>query len=131
MDVCVVISDLAGGLQCDLVVTLSDIPGEVTGMLPTAIQACSCYSHRFECILFSDEGEDYTTTPARVYEATFPSATTMNGDVACDTITIIDDDVLEGTHDLGFTISGTSLLQGIMFLGQLTTVDIEDDESKY
>ena len=54
----------------------------------------------------------------------------MNGDVACDTITIIDDDVLEGTHDLGFTIGGTSL-QGIMFLGQLTAVDIEDDESKY
>ena len=35
MDVCVVISDLAGELQCDLVVTLSDLPGTFTGMLPT------------------------------------------------------------------------------------------------
>ena len=75
-----------------------------------------------------------------MYEATFPSGSTVNGNVACDTITIIDDDVLEGTHDFGFTIGGTSLavqppppalMQRIMFFGELTSVDIEDDESKY
>jgi len=43
--VCVVISDLAGELQCDLVVTLSDLPGTFTGMLPTAIQMYKCNSH--------------------------------------------------------------------------------------
>ena len=75
-----------------------------------------------------------------MYEATFPSATTMNGDVACDTITIIDDDVLEGSHTVGFTIRGTSLevqppppqmMQRITFFDELTTVEIEDDDSKY
>ena len=44
MDVCVVISDLAGELQCDLVVTLSDLPG-TAGVLPTAILMCTCNSY--------------------------------------------------------------------------------------
>jgi len=45
VDVCVVISDLAGVLQCDLVVMLSDLPGASTGMLPTAIQMYNCNSY--------------------------------------------------------------------------------------
>jgi len=54
----------------------------------------------------------------------------MNGDTACDTITIIDDDVLEGPHDFSFQIIGTTP-SGTTFAGQLTTVNIEDNESKY
>jgi len=69
-------------------------------------------------------------TPEGIYEATFPSTTTMNGDVACDTITIIDDDVLEGPHAFGFLITRTSP-SGSTFAGQFTTVNIEDNESKY
>ena len=68
--------------------------------------------------------------PAGVYEATFPSTTTMNGDTACDTITVIDDDVLEGPHDLSFLITGTSL-PGITRVNFFTTVNVEDNESKY
>ena len=68
-------------------------------------------------------------TPAGMYEATFPSTTTMNGDTACDTITIIDDDMLEGPHNFGFQIAGTSLT-GITLMNTFTTVNIEDDESK-
>ena len=68
--------------------------------------------------------------PEGVYEATFPSMTTINGDVACDTITIIDDNVLEGPHDFGFLISGTSL-PGITFIGEFTIVNIEDAGSKH
>ena len=68
--------------------------------------------------------------PAGTYEATFPSTTTINGDTACDTITIIDDDVLEGPHDFSFQIIGTTP-SGTTFAGQLTTVNIEDNESKY
>ena len=39
VDVCVVISDLTGELQSDLVVTLDPVPGDVTGTytIPTAI----------------------------------------------------------------------------------------------
>jgi len=129
VDVCVVISDLAGELQCGLVVMFSVLPG-TAGMLSTAIQMSSCNSYRFKCILLSDEGLDYTVMPAGVYEATFPSTTTMNGDVACDTITIIDDTVLEGPHAFGLLINGTSP-SGTTFAGQFTTVNIEDDESKY
>jgi len=68
-------------------------------------------------------------TPAGIYEATFPSTTTMNGDTACDTITIIDDDVLEGPHDFSFLITGTSL-PGITLMDFFTTVNIEDDDGK-
>ena len=79
----------------------------------------------------SDEGEDYIV---EVYEATFPSVTTMNGDTACDTITIVDDSDLEGPQDFGFFISrvtvGGSTLPGIQFMGQFTTVEIEDNDGK-
>ena len=129
MDVCVAISDLTGELQCDLVVMLSTSPGIFAGMLPTAIQMCNYDSYRFKCILLSDEGLDYTVTPPGVYEATFPSTTTMNGDVACDTITIIDDNVLEGLQFFGFQIISSSL-PGITLFDGLAMVFIEDDESK-
>ena len=80
----------------------------------------------------SAEGEDYTVTPPGVYEAAFPSVTTMNGDTACDTITIIDDSDLEGQHDFRFTIDratvGGTFLPGIQFMDQFTTVAIEDNE---
>ena len=84
------------------------------------------------CTISSAENEDYTVTPPGVYETIFPSVTTMNGDTACDTITIVDDSDLEGLHDLGFfisrvTVSG-STLPGIQFNGQLTSVEIEDNE---
>jgi len=69
-------------------------------------------------------------TPAGVYETTFPSTITMNGDTACDAITIIDDDVLEGPHEFSFQIIGTTP-SGTTFTGQFTTVNIEDNESKY
>ena len=82
----------------------------------------------------SAEGEDYTVTPPGVYEATFPSVTTMNGDTACDTVTIIDDSDLEGQHDVGFFISGASVggtsLSGIQFIGQFTSVEIEDNDGR-
>ena len=86
------------------------------------------------CTIPSAEGEDYTVTPPGVYEATFPSVTTMNGDTACDTITIIDDSDLEGSHDVGFsirraTVGGTSL-PGIQFIGQFTSVEIEDNDGR-
>jgi len=108
---------------------LSDLPSIFAGMLPTAIQISNYDSYRFKCILLSGEGLDYTVTPQGVYEATFPSTTTMNGDNACFTITIIDDDVLEGPHNFGLLITGTSL-PGITFTGQFTSVNIEDDDGK-
>ena len=86
------------------------------------------------CTIPSAEGEDYTVTPPGVYEATFPSVTTMNGDTACDTVTIIDDSDLEGQHDVGFFISGASVggtsLSGIQFIGEFTSVEIEDNDGR-
>jgi len=79
----------------------------------------------------SDQGEDYIVD---VYETTFLSLTTMNGDTACDTVTIVDDSDLEGSHDVGFFISGASVggrtLSRIQFMGQFTSVEIEDNEGR-
>ena len=49
VDVCVVISDLTGELQCDLVVTLDPVPGDVTGTytMPTAIMRNCIYLHAY------------------------------------------------------------------------------------
>ena len=75
--------------------------------------------------------EDYIVD---MYEATFLSLTTMNGDTACDTVTIIDDSDLEGPHDVGFFISGASVggrtLSRIQFMGQFTSVEIEDNDGR-
>ena len=79
----------------------------------------------------SVEGEDYTVTPLGVYEATFISGSEI-GSTACDTITIVDDSALEGPHNFAFFISGASVggtsLSGVA-VGQLATVEIEDNES--
>ena len=86
------------------------------------------------CTISSAEGEDYTVTPPGVYEATFPSVTTMNGDTACDTVTIVDDGDLEGQHAVGFSIRratvGGTTLPGIQFIGQFTSVEIEDNDGR-
>ena len=79
----------------------------------------------------SVEGDDFSGTPPGVYEATFLSGSEI-GSTACDTITIVDDNALEGPHNFGFFISGASVgdtsLSGVA-MGQLATVEIEDNES--
>jgi len=46
--------------------------------------------------------------PPDVFEATFLAAmSTSNGDTACDIVTIIDDDVLEGEHSFEILITAT------------------------
>ena len=45
--------------------------------------------------------------PPDIFEATFLATSTSNGDAACDIITIIDDDVLEGEHSFEVQITAT------------------------
>ena len=79
----------------------------------------------------SVEDEDFIGTPPDVYEATFLSGSEI-GNTACDTIIIVDDSALEGPHNFAFFISGASVggtsLSGVA-MGQLATVEIEDNES--
>ena len=132
VDVCVRISDLTGELQSNLIVTLNDLPGGVTGKMilrfkPLYVYSCLESLHTIP----SAEGEDYSGTPLREYEATFTSGSQI-GSTACDTITIVDDSALEGLHNFGFVIGGASVggttLPGID-MGQFASVEIEDNES--
>ena len=78
----------------------------------------------------SVEGEDYSGTPPGVYEATFPSGSEI-GSTACDTVTIVDDSILEGPHEFGFFIGGAlvgdTTLPGVA-VGQVAIVEIGDNE---
>ena len=52
-------------------------------------------------------GEDFTLEAGDAFQATFVALSTSDGDTACDTITIIDDDVLEGEHSFEIQIAST------------------------
>ena len=53
-------------------------------------------------------GEDFTLEAGDVFQATFIAMSTSDGDVACDTGTIIDDAVLEGEHSFEIEIASTN-----------------------
>jgi len=59
----------------------------------------------------TDVGTDFTPG---VFEATFVAMSTSNGDTACDTITIIDDNVVEGDHSFEIQIVSTDPLLSII-----------------
>ena len=52
-------------------------------------------------------GEDFTVEPPDIFEATFFAMSTSNDDTACDIVSIIDDDVLEGEHSFEIQITAT------------------------
>ena len=62
-----------------------------------------------------------------VFQATFVAMSTSDGDTACDNITIIDDDVLEGEHSFEIQIVSTDpMLTNISAAS--ATVTIQDNE---
>jgi len=70
-------------------------------------------------------GEDFTVVPPDVFEATFLVMSTS--DTACDNVTIIDDDVLEGEHSFEILITGTDP-QLVNINPASAFVTIEDNE---
>ena len=84
--------------------------------------------HFHNCLLFR-EGADTDFGGANV-EATFASGTIMIGDIACASISIIDDSVIEGDHSFTVSLSGVSP-SGIATLStelSNATVNIEDND---
>ena len=78
------------------------------------------------------EGQDFTTVSSDMLEVVFPAGTT-NGTVLCDSLSIIDDDNLEGTHQFSVHITGVTA----DLMNQVTTdpvnamVEISDNEGGY
>ena len=66
-------------------------------------------------------GTDFTPG---VFEATFVAMSTPNGDIKCNTITIIDDNVVEGEHSFQIQIATDPQLNII----NSATVTIQDNE---
>ena len=73
------------------------------------------------------DGEDFTVAPPGVFEATFVALSTSNGDRACDNITIIDDNALEGEHSFEIQIVSTDPLLNTISPAS-TVVTIQDNE---
>ena len=68
-------------------------------------------------------GTDFTPD---VFEATFVAMSTSNGDIACNTITIVDDNVVEGDHSFEIQIATDPQLNIINPVS--ATVNIQDNE---
>lgn len=66
-------------------------------------------------------GTDFTPG---VFEATFVAMSTPNGDIKCNTITIIDDNVVEGEHSFQIQIATDPQLN----ISNSATVTIQDNE---
>lgn len=71
-------------------------------------------------------GEDFTLEAGDVFQATFVALSTSDGDTACDTITIIDDDVLEGEHSFEIQIVSTEPM--LSNINSPAIVTIQDNE---
>ena len=78
-------------------------------------------------VWFTVDGEDFTVAPPDVFEATFVAMSTSNGDTACDNITIIDDDVLEGEHSFEIQIVSTDPMLSTIDPAS-TVVTIQDND---
>ena len=75
-------------------------------------------------------GEDFTLEAGDVFQATFIAMSTSDGDIVCDSGTIIDDDVLEGEHSFEIQIASTNpQLTNISPASAMVT--IQDNESMY
>ena len=74
--------------------------------------------------IWTDVGTDFTPG---VFEATFVAISTSNGDIECNTITIIDDNVVEGEHSFEIQIVSTDPLLSTINPNS-TVVTIQDNE---
>ena len=75
------------------------------------------------------EGQDFTTVSPDMLEVVFPAGTT-DGTVLCDSLSIMNDDNLEGTHQFLVHITGVTpdLMNQVITDPVDATVEISDDE---
>ena len=129
-----VVSDVpAGGLECEIVVTLTTMDGDKAGRvhswcIVSTVSLHSCLSTVLVSLpsLLAVEDSDFSV--ADPLTVTFNSGTTSSGDTACADITILDDDALEGDHS--FTVQLTSTTPTGVTIGtdSSTTVTIQDND---
>ena len=127
VQVCAQISNLQGDLECNLVVTFNAVSNNKSGKVIVIFNhRCDVVTSKYilQCTV---DGEDFTVAPSDVFEATFVALSTLNGDTACDNITIIDDNVLEGEHSFEIQIVSTDPLLSTINPDS-TVVTIQDNE---
>ena len=113
----------AGGLECEIVVTLTTMDGDKAGRVHSWCIVSTVLVSLPS--LLTVVGNDFTV--ADPLTVTFPT-TSVSEDTACADITIVDDDVLEGDHS--FTVQLTSTTPTGVTIGtdSSTTVTIQDND---
>ena len=83
----------------------------------------------FVCFFLPVEGEDFTTVSPDMLEVVFPAGTT-DGTVLCDSLSIINDNNLEGTHQFSVQIIGVTadLMNQVTTDPVDATVEVSDNE---
>ena len=127
VQVCAQISNLQGDLECNLVVTFNAVSNNKSGKVIVIFNhQCDVVTSKY-ILRCTVDGEDFTVGPPSVFETTFVALSTLNGDRACDNITIIDDNVLEGEHSFEIQIVSTDPLLSTINPDS-TVVTIQDNE---
>ena len=123
-EVCVEVSGVpGGGLECEIVVTLTTMDGDKAGRVHSwCIVSTVLVSLPSLLAVFN---EDFIVADPLM--VTFPT-TSVSGDTACAAITILDDDAFEGDHS--FTVNLTSTTPTGVTIGTVssTTVTIQDND---
>ena len=130
VEVCAQISNLQGDLECNLVVTFNPVSNNKSGKVIVIFDhRCDVVSSKY-ILRCTVDGEDFTVAPPGVFEATFVALSASNGNRACDNITIIDDNALEGEHSFEIQIVSTDPLLSTISPAS-TVVTIQDNEGIY
>ena len=129
MNVVVVISGPAGGLECKVIASLSLIGSSKAGIALILCSMLGLYLGMHAIVVLyccsTVEGEDFAASGG--LQVTFTSGSPDDAQQSV-VIAIIDDDVLEGDHD--FTVQLVSTDPSSVMIGAQsdTTVTIIDDE---
>ena len=128
VNVAMVISGPAGGLECKVIASLSLMGSSKAGSALILCSMLGLYMHAIVimlCCCSTVEGEDFAASGG--LQVTFTSGSPDDAQQSV-VIAIIDDDVLEGDHD--FTVQLVSTDPSSVMIGAQsdTTVTIIDDE---
>jgi len=133
VSVCAEIMAPAGGLECDVIATLTLTDGSKASKLDDLLSFVHC-SHNTFCYITPIAARSMDYSAADPLSITFPAVSSVNGTTACANVTIIDDAALEGNHSFTVTVSSLELSPGGEYSGleigtpSSATINIIDNE---
>ena len=116
VSVCAEIIVPAGGLECDVIATLTLTDGSKASKLDDFLSFVHC-SHNTVRYITPVAARDVDYSAADPLSVTFPAVSSVSGTTACANVAIIDDAALEGNHSFTVTVSSLELSPGGVYSG--------------